>query len=161
MSEKLFSSKQDEIKIFSLFILTRLSSGEQNFLNLAENFRQKHNYKKDRYYNETTAKLFKGMIDEWWISVDGSEQSGFVAITFKGQTVLRHTSEMDEFYIRQFGNRTRIVQTPNPRTKTKKARRLKVLNQKTSNWHAKVPCQPTRPFSEIIWYHCSQTSFYL
>lgn len=119
MSEKLFQSKQDEIKIVSLFILTRLSTAPHEFSILVENFRQKHGYKKDSYFARAMSNLFQGMLNEWWITVDGASQSSKVTITFKGQTVLRHTDEIDEFHARKFGKQRRVIQTVQPQPKSK------------------------------------------
>ena len=119
MSEKLFQSKQDEIKIVSLFILTRLSTASHEFATLVENFRQKHGYKKDAYFAKAMSNLFKGMINEWWIIVDDTSQSSKVTLTLKGQTVLRHTDEIDEFYARKFGKHKRVIQTIKPQPKGK------------------------------------------
>lgn len=139
MSEKLFQSKQDEIKIVSLFILTRLSTAPHEFAILVGNFRQKHGYKKDPYFARAMSNLFQGMINEWWITVDDAGQSSKVTITFKGQTVLRHTDEIDEFYARKFGKRRRIIQTIKPqpkgkavtKTQSSKANPTKAANIKT------------------------------
>lgn len=119
MSEKLFQSKQDEIKIVSLFILTRLSTASHEFATLVENFRQKHGYKKDAYFAKAMSNLFKGMINEWWIIVDDANESSKVTLTFKGKTVLRHTDEIDEFYARKFWKRRRVIQAVQPQSRIK------------------------------------------
>jgi len=136
MSEKLFQSKQDEIKIVLLFILTRLSNAPCEFAILVENFRQKHGYKKDPYFARAMSNLFQGMINEWWITVDDASQSSKVTLTFKGQTVLRHTAEIDEFYARKFSKRERIIQNISPKPDGKAATKAK--RSKTKNVTAKT-----------------------
>ena len=130
MSEKLFQSKQDEIKIVSLFILTQLSKAPHEFSLLVENFRQNHGYEKDSYFARAMSNLFQGMLNEWWITVDDASKSSKVTITFKGQTVLRHTDEIDEFHARKFAKQKRVIQTVQPQPKSKVVAKTQISKSK-------------------------------
>lgn len=86
----------------STFVLGEILEGPEVWNTLSEKFLERRSLENDERFRWLFSRLLSKMLEEHWIAKTSDEDFFEVGITFKGQTVLRHKSEISALYDRHF-----------------------------------------------------------
>ena len=129
MKSQVFELKPETIRKLCLFVLRKILNQPSDWIGIGKEYQDLSAFEGNELFTQVFVRLFTLMREEGWIASSSDEQLFLVGLTFKGQTVIRHPSEIDAFYSRHFRSWEAKVQSWRAKV-AKDARKEKHLAQK-------------------------------